>query len=252
MSKHIKSYFELHAHEYSRDPRVYDGLAEEIKRAKQDEEIFSVLDMGCGKGNFIRAMIERGLKAHYFGTDISIRMIELAKNNLQSNNIHLLVADGFKVPVKPTFKFDVIHIDSLLHHLVGRSRAKSFCLVKELIEELVSMLSPNGMLIVEEMYYDSYLIPQLTSFIIFYTLKAVNFLKIDLSRLVSLAKPGLEVNFFYKDQLLSVLNEYGFAYRFSKEVFGVPRYLKPALLRDAGYITFVLTRTKGPSQSARQ
>jgi SAM-dependent methyltransferase len=172
MSKHIKSYFELHAHEYSRDPRVYDSLAEEIKRAKPNQHTFSVLDMGCGKGNFIKAMIERGLKAHYIGTDISIRMIELAKNNLQSTDVDLLAADGFKVPIKPTLTFDVIHIDSLLHHLVGPSRAKSFCLVKELIEKLISVLSPHGMLIVEEMYYDSYLIPQLTSFIIFYTLKA--------------------------------------------------------------------------------
>jgi hypothetical protein len=109
-----------------------------------------------------------------------------------------------------------------------------------MIEILISRLAPSGMLIVEEVYYDSYVVPRLTSFMIFYALKILNNLRIDLSRLIRDIKPGLEVNFLCESQLFNILNHYGHAYRVSKTPWTMPKYYKVLLLRSYGFITHIL------------
>jgi hypothetical protein len=126
----------------------------------------------------------------------------------------LFVADAFNIPLKPDLKFDVIHLDSVLHHLFGKTRGKSTDLIKRMIELMVSKLSDNGIIIVE-WYYLSYLIPQFTTFVVFYGLKLINWLNLDLNYTKEI-RPGLEVNFLHPKQLLKILGHYGFVYLLNK------------------------------------
>jgi SAM-dependent methyltransferase len=248
LSTSTKSYFEMHAHDYSRDPRVYDSLADEIRKIRPSGNKTLILDMGCGKGNFMRAMINRGVRAHYFGTDLSSKMIQDATNNITHKEVEFFVADGTNIPINSKMKFDIIHIDSVLHHLIGRNRKESIKLARRMVENLHFSLSPNGMLIVEEMYYNSYLIPQVTSFLIFYLLKIMNFFNIDISPLIKEMKPGLEVNFFHEKQLSDILSEFGSCYKFSQFSWKMPRYYQSALLESFGYVTFIMNKNIIPME----
>jgi SAM-dependent methyltransferase len=206
MSNRLKSYFESHSHNYSKPPEFYSVVVNQIKNAVEDNSNARLLDVGCGDGNFIKALVKEGIKMQYFAMDMSFAMIRKAKENLMDCNAELLIADGFNIPSRQNIKFDVIHIDSVLHHLIGKTRAKSIALVKQMVELLVDRLSNNGILIVEEWYYVSYIFPKLTSFIVFYGLKFINYLKLDLSSYTKEIKPGLEVNFLHPEELSKILS----------------------------------------------
>ena len=64
-------------------------------------------------------------------------------------------------------------------------------------------------MLIEEMYYESHLIPHFTSRMIFYGLKFMNGLNLDISRIRSEFQPGLEVNFRSQVQIEELLRNYG-------------------------------------------
>ena len=41
--------------------------------------MLTFLDIGCGNGNFIKALIKANIKANYFAFDMTLKMIEIAK-----------------------------------------------------------------------------------------------------------------------------------------------------------------------------
>lgn len=242
MRTNVKSYFECHAHNYaSRHIEFYSSIINHIKSIMVTNSETTFLEVGCGDGSFIKCLVEAGVRMNYFASDLSFRMITLAKENLSDYNVQLFVADAFSIPIKPNLKFDVIHLDSVLHHLIGKTRGKSTDLVKRMIELLVSKLSDNGIIIVEEWYYVSYLLPEFTSFIVFYGLKLINLLNLDLSYTREI-RPGLEVNFLHPKQLLKILGCYGFTYLSNKTSVKIPSTYKLFLLKEKGHITYILKK----------
>ena len=240
MGTNVKSYFECHAHNYAgRYMEFYPPIINHLKSIMASKSDVKLLDVGCGDGSFIKCLVGAGVRMNYLASDLSFRMITLGKKNLTDCNVELFVADAFNIPLKPNLKFDVIHLDSVLHHLIGKTRGKSTDLVKRMIELLVSKLSDNGIIIVEEWYYVSYLVPQITSFVVFYGLKLINWLNLDLSYTKEI-RPGLEVNFLHPKQLLKILGCYGFSYLLNKAPVEIPATYKFFLLKEKGHIIYVL------------
>jgi 2-polyprenyl-3-methyl-5-hydroxy-6-metoxy-1,4-benzoquinol methylase len=198
------------------------------------------LDIGCGDGPFIKSLFTNGVDADIIGLDISINMIKLAKKTLDSR-AQLLTADAFKLPLRPGVKFDLIHLDSVLHHIISKTRSKSLQLVDSFCKQLTDRLSKNGSMVVEEVYYASYLSPQITSFIIFYGLKFLNILHLDVSKLVEELLPGLEVNFLHQDQIERLLAWYGTVQLVKKTSWHVPRLYRFLLLKELGHVCYTLT-----------
>jgi SAM-dependent methyltransferase len=234
----VKSYFDMHAHHsaYHRDPKEYFPMLEKIRTRFANTRL-KILDVGCGDGSFMKAMILGGVKADYFGSDISSSMIKMAKQMLNGNDFQLFAADGFHMPINQKFKFDLIHIDSVLHHLISKTPRMSRKLARKMVSLLCSMLSENGILLVEEWYYESYVIPSISSSIIFYSLKLMNFLKLDLGKIRSDVIPGLEVNFFYISQLQKILDEYGTVSILTKDPGKFSTLLRIILTRDYGHVS---------------
>jgi hypothetical protein len=67
------------------------------------------------------------------------------------------LTDDLNIPLRQDIKFDIILLDSVLHHVVERTRGKSTALIKKIIEILVDKLSANGILIVKEWYCSIYI-----------------------------------------------------------------------------------------------
>jgi SAM-dependent methyltransferase len=240
MATNVKSYFECHAHNYAnRHMEFYPSIINHLKSILGSKSNANLLDVGCGDGTFIKCLAEAGVRMNYFASDLSFRMITLGKKNLSEYDVELFVADAFNIPIKPNLKFDVIHLDSLLHHLIGKTRGKSTDMAKRMVELLVSKLSDNGIMIVEEWYYVSHMLPQFTSSLVFYGLKLFNLLNLDLSYTKEI-RPGLEVNFLHPKQLLKILGRYGFAYLLNKTPVDIPTSYKLFLLKEKGHIAFVL------------
>lgn len=239
----VKSYFDNHAHHhpYGKDPVFYQSILEIIQSIKSRDSL-RILDAGCGNGSFIKSMMMTGISGTFVGTDVSYNMIKMAKNNLeQSKEVQLFVADGFGLPLRSEIKFDIIHIDSVLHHLIKSTRSQSLSLVRLMLRLLIERLSEDGILVIEEMYYVSYLIPHITSSIIFYGLKLINILNLDLSRLRKEFQPGLEVNFLSDKEIEKLLEPYGFVRTIQKKPSWkrIPKFYKVFLLKESGHISYV-------------
>jgi SAM-dependent methyltransferase len=238
----VKSYFDSHfdAHVYHPDPKVYQSIISKIKKVNLSPTL-SVLDIGCGDGTFIKSAIEMGMNAFYIGTDLSSAMIDNAKKKLKNHNVGFLIADGFNLPLKSETRFDIIHISSVLHHLIGNTRTKSINLVKKMLRILMDRLTTDGILVVEEAYYNSYLIPTITSSIIFYALKMMNFFHLDLSSKLIFVVPGLEVNFLYEKQIEKLLRSYGEIQLIKREPYkGLLKKYKLLLLKDYGSVSYLV------------
>jgi len=220
----------------------------DIQRRDPDSRI-KILDIGCGDGSFIKNVLTAGIDADFIGFDLSINMLKMAKNSLDCSRVQLLAADGFTMPLQPEAKFDLIHIDSVLHHLVGKTRTECVYLMDLFCKQLMDRLSKNGSLLVEEVYYDSHLFPQITSCMIFYGLKLLNFLRLDVSKIVVELLPGLEVNFLHRKQIEELFEQYGTIQLVKQTPWQVPRLYRFLLLKGLGHISYTITALQQlPSQ----
>ena len=81
-------------------------------------------------------------------------------------------------------------------------------LVEAIIGYLVQRLTKDGSLILVEVYYNSFLIPSITSAIIFYGLKFFSHFDIYLSKIIKEFPPGLDIDFLYDKELVKFLDKY--------------------------------------------
>jgi SAM-dependent methyltransferase len=238
----VKSFFETHAHEYLMTTEFYSSLVEKIRLEIPNKADLRLLDVGCGSGNFIKSLGESDIRADIVATDLSFQMINIARKNLLSSDIDLLVADAFKMPLKHGAKFDIIHVAFLLHHLIAKTRGKSVSLMNRLIGLLVDKLTDDGVLLIEEVYYNSYIIPNFTASLIFHTLKLLKISRIDLSGINAKVKAGLEVNFLNEKLLEKTLSRFGTLHLLDRNPWKVPKIYNIFLLKDFGNITFTLKK----------
>lgn len=80
-----------------------------------------MLDFGCGDGSFIKSLLNSDVNAEYFGTGISETMITMASTRLKSPHVNFLVSDGFNMSFSKNLRCDLIHLDSVIHHIIGKS-----------------------------------------------------------------------------------------------------------------------------------
>jgi SAM-dependent methyltransferase len=238
----VKSFFETHAHDYIMRPSFYSTIANKIKLEVSYLSDLKLLDVGCGDGTFIKSLINAGMRAEFLATDISFTMSNMARINLRLNRTEILVADAFNIPINAGKRFDVIHIAFLLHHLIGKTRAESKTLARKLISTLIGMISENGILIVEEVYYNSYFLPRLTSSIIFYITKLLSFIHFDSVHITNKYKPGLQVNFFSQFELEELLRDYGSVHLLYRNPWEVPELYRIFLLKEFGNIVYTLRK----------
>jgi ubiquinone/menaquinone biosynthesis C-methylase UbiE len=120
----VKSFFDAHGHDhnYYRAPDFYNQVAAVLKNMKSP---IRMLDLGCGDGSFIKTIIQYGIRGDYLGIDLSNSMLHTASRNLRPYDVKLILGDGFSLPLKQEIKFDIIHLDSVLHHLVGKTRVRA-------------------------------------------------------------------------------------------------------------------------------
>lgn len=86
------------------------------------ERPISVLDLGCGNGRFLDALIARNLAADYLGVDTSAPLLDIARR--RHPKARFLQADATNL--SPPQNFDLAVAFGLLHHLPGHTERRRF------------------------------------------------------------------------------------------------------------------------------
>lgn len=108
-----KKDYNLLAKDYTRTrafiPEDIRKLAELVKEGE------TILDSGCGNGRLFSLLKEK--KVHYFGIDISEKLIEIAKMTFPEATFQ--VGDALNLPFPENF-FDKVFSISVLHHIPSK------------------------------------------------------------------------------------------------------------------------------------
>ncbi len=102
-----------------------------------DLEGKSVLDVGCGPGNFTRLLARRA--ARVVGCDSSDRMLS---RRAEAAGVEILRADARRLPF-PDSSFDVVFAANLLHHL--DDPAAALAQMRRVAREAVALIEPNAL-----------------------------------------------------------------------------------------------------------
>ena len=236
----MKSYFNVHNHDYDQaeNQEFYYELLDYIHKIKSNNKL-RILDVGCGGGSFIETAIRYGMHADFVGIDIAENMIEIARNKLlERDNVELYVMDIFSIRKEISTKFDIIYVHEVLHHLIARTQGGSKRLLRTAIQELIDMLSSGGILLIDEVFFTSYIIPSISSKVIFYGLKLLNSLRLDMKKVIPNLHLGLEANFISNDnELIYMLKKYTEdVIMLRKESSPIPSIYRLFLVKDFGFM----------------
>lgn len=113
-----------------------------LKKLRKDKPK-SILEIGCGFGRNIKFLIDNGFEANNItGSDISKKMINLAKKYVNNKNVKFVHADVYKLPFK-TNQFDLLISHGVFMH-VKKSK------IKQSIDEAVRVA--HKIIIIEQNY----------------------------------------------------------------------------------------------------
>jgi SAM-dependent methyltransferase len=163
------------------------------------------LDIGSGTGVFLKYMSRWHAAHNIVGVDVSEGM--LAQSLLDKpSQADLAQGSVLDLPIRRGC-FDLVFMEEVLHHLVSRSRADSKQLAKRAIRNVKRMIRPGGAFILREEYYESWLIPTLSSTLIMLLLSLFNAFGVRLPH--KEAHMGLNVSFYTRDEIRAMVEEAG-------------------------------------------
>lgn len=159
-SRTVDTYFENHVHDYP--PAWLEPLIPHIQRLRPGYK--SLLDIGCGTGNAMQKMAELlGVEAPV-GVETSHNLIRIATERTGFQVIHASVLDdGF--PEAISGRYDIVVLSAVLHHLVGKTRGRSFRMARAGLVNARKVLTPGGLLVIHE----PVMTPSISMSLLFYT-----------------------------------------------------------------------------------
>jgi len=137
--------------DYGRSAAHYDGTRSAVgvevilgclAAAGLEASRTTVLDAGCGTGNYARALAQRG--ARVFGVDLNPAMLGVARGKLARPA--LARANLCRLPVASS-SVDAVMINQVLHHLPDAA-ADGWPLRARVFEEFARVVRPGGVVIV--------------------------------------------------------------------------------------------------------
>lgn len=192
----VREYFDAAAADYS--PGALKPGAEAKLSVLASTDATSLLDVGCGSGRFLEAAVESGAVEDGVGVDVSRGMLPAdgAGSYVQGSATALPVARD---------SVDAAHLDTVLHHLVGPTRAASKARARRAVAAAAEAVRPGGHLVVSEHYVESHLHPRLGSHLVFRALKHFGPV---FERLHPQARAGLRASFLTRAEVLDLLDDY--------------------------------------------
>jgi ubiquinone/menaquinone biosynthesis C-methylase UbiE len=124
----------------------------------------TILDVGCGAGIFADLLLDAYPHVNIFCLDSSQGML---KRNASDGRKILVLGDAKALPFRPQ-SFDLINVDTVMHHLVDRNGYRDTrVVIKLFLRSLHPLLKPGGLVIVREIYHESILWDNLGSRLVY-------------------------------------------------------------------------------------
>ena len=99
----IKRNFSKYAHCYDKYSLIQDKCAASLGRYLGKTSQASILDIGCGTGNYTKLLFEKFPKAKITAVDISKEMIVVARGKFPKNRIEFMVSDAEELNLEEKF-----------------------------------------------------------------------------------------------------------------------------------------------------
>jgi 2-polyprenyl-3-methyl-5-hydroxy-6-metoxy-1,4-benzoquinol methylase len=128
----------------------------------------SLIDIGCGDGANLHLIKTQTDLTRFTGMDISEKYLEKARNQVGCETVNGSILDDMFVE-QHRGKFDYCTIGSVLHHLIGGTRAESTRLAIKCMENSMALLKPGGHMIIYEPTHG----PQFLMTIVFWLKKII-------------------------------------------------------------------------------
>ena len=104
------------AEEYARHRRVHPGVLQDLLAATRPQADFSLLEVGCGTGNYIIAL-QQAAGCAAWGIDPSAQMLDRARQRSSSVRFQLGQAEKLDFP---TASLDLVFSVDVIHHVGDR------------------------------------------------------------------------------------------------------------------------------------
>lgn len=101
----IEENFSKHARDYDQHSRVQNLCASILIKEVNTNSFSSILDIGCGTGNYTKLLTNKFPQAKIKAVDISAKMIEIAKEKLGESKVEFIVADAENLNLEEKFDF---------------------------------------------------------------------------------------------------------------------------------------------------
>ena len=126
----------------------YFDIIEFIRKEIVAQQYTSILDIGVGTG-YMLDKICAGLIPHYYGIDFSEKMLNIASEKLDKNNLlHWDISNKNIPPAIKDEKFDLNISAYTLHHFDTQGKI-------EIIENYKKLLSKSGRIIIADISFDT-------------------------------------------------------------------------------------------------
>jgi ubiquinone/menaquinone biosynthesis C-methylase UbiE len=97
-----------------------------------------ILDAGCGRGFYLKSLLQLQPTAQIYGVDLNVRYLQSALKIIGGEKVTLVEADLTKLPFKDKF-FDRIIASEILEHIKDDQKA---------IREIYRVLKPGGLILI--------------------------------------------------------------------------------------------------------
>ena len=123
-------------------PLFFRRIHKKVNNLIGDVNGKSVLDVGCGTGEFIAKISDENPEAKITGIDLSEEMLAIARiKNKGRRNIELLIGDSGKLPFDDE-RFDYVISTVSLHHWPNQKKS---------VREIYHVLKPRGKVLIADL-----------------------------------------------------------------------------------------------------
>jgi hypothetical protein len=164
---------------------------------------FSFLDIGGGNGFFAKTVLDTNPMSTVTVIDPAAKLL----NKITDKKIIKIIGSiPYDFPSED--KYDYIHLKEVIHHITGNTIKETKELLKTSLSLIKRHLNTNGYLMIHDLFYEGYVYPPITRFLIFYLLILQNKLRIKIP--IKEFLMNLSVCFYTRQELKSLLLESGF------------------------------------------
>ncbi len=119
----MKPYYQTIAPDYARHRRIHPGVLEGLVSRAGLGPASSVLEIGCGTGNYLAALDE-ATACQCWGIDPSEAMLAEARKSCPEAEFSCAAAESMALP---SDQFDLVFAVDVAHHIADRPRAFAEC-----------------------------------------------------------------------------------------------------------------------------